>query len=60
MVWKQTPEGTWYGEPPYTEEEERDLSRRMSNVVAVMHWRPLPPLPPQTPPAQEPEEEPRS
>ena len=58
MVWKQTPEGTWYGEPPYTKAEERDLRRRMSNVVAILHRR-RPPQP-QSPPPQEPEEEPRS
>jgi hypothetical protein len=60
MVWKQTPEGTWYSEPPYTKAEERDLDRRLRcPPVAILYAAPRG-LQPQSPPPQEPEEEPRS
>lgn len=53
MVRRMTDKGGFYHEPPYTEEEELRLYR-CTGPFTVVH--PAPPVPPQTPPKQSPEE----
>ena len=58
MVRKRTDDGKgWYHEPPYTEEEEDELYRRMDAgpfARIIRQPRPsVPPQPPQKPPLEQ-------
>lgn len=42
MVKKQADNGTFYHEPPFTPEEERELYRRMGPPITVVRQNPEP------------------
>jgi hypothetical protein len=37
MVRKRAENGTYYHEPPYTEEEEMEIYRRMDGPITILH-----------------------